>query len=210
MGLSAVEPSERRALTYGEWPADIETSRLLLCCLWPDSIRTGLSGDMSAIERQLLASVPVDLIREPAVLKFADAQLAADPDYLAWSARAILLKETREMVGHLRFHTRPDPKYLHSYARHAVELGYVIFSAHRRRGYALEALNGAMSWAEANGVRKFIASVSPSNTPSLALVAKSGFCKIGEHIDSKDGLEHIYLREVSAVAPSINRSSAFR
>jgi hypothetical protein len=106
MGLSAVETSERRALTYGEWPADIETSRLLLCCLWPDSIRTGLSGDMSAIERQLLASVPVDLIREPAVLKFTDAQLAADPDYLPWSARAILLKETREMVGHLRFHTR--------------------------------------------------------------------------------------------------------
>jgi RimJ/RimL family protein N-acetyltransferase len=190
-----VEISERSALTFGEWPADIETSRLLLCCLRPDSIRAGLSGDLSATERQLLASVPVDLICEPAVLKFADAQLAADPDYLPWSARAILSKETKEMVGHLRFHTRPDPKYLQSYARDAVELGYVIFSAHRRRGYAIEALHGAMSWAEANGVRKFIASVSPSNTPSIALVAKSGFCKIGEHIDSEDGLEHVYLRE---------------
>jgi [ribosomal protein S5]-alanine N-acetyltransferase len=77
---------------------------------------------------------------EPAVLQFSDAQLLADPHYLPWSARAILLKETGEMVGHLRFHTRPDPEYLHPYARGAVELGYVIFSAHRRRGYALEAL----------------------------------------------------------------------
>jgi RimJ/RimL family protein N-acetyltransferase len=153
---------------------------------------------MSAIERQLLASVPIDLIREPAVFVFADAQLATDPEYLPWSARAILLKETREMVGHLRFHSRPDPEYLHPYARDAVELGYVIFSAHRRRGYALEALKGAMSWAETNGVRRFIASVSPSNAPSIALVAKTGFRKIGEHIDSEDGLEHIYLREGAA------------
>jgi L-amino acid N-acyltransferase YncA len=55
-----------------------------------------------------------------------------------------------------------------------------------------------MSWAETNGVRRFVASVSPSNTPSLALVAKTGFRKIGEHIDSEDGLEHIYLREGAA------------
>jgi hypothetical protein len=31
-------------------------------------------------------------------LQFSDAQLLADPHYLPWSARAILLKETREMV----------------------------------------------------------------------------------------------------------------
>jgi [ribosomal protein S5]-alanine N-acetyltransferase len=176
-------------------PADIETSRLLLRCLDPFSIRTALSGDMSAIERQLLTPVPADLMHEPAVLTFADAQIAADPHYLAWSARAILLKETRVMVGHLRFHSRPDPDYLHPYARDAVELGYVIFPSYRRRGYALEALEGAMSWAETQGARRFVATVSPDNTPSLALVAKAGFRKIGEHIDSEDGLEHIYLRD---------------
>jgi [ribosomal protein S5]-alanine N-acetyltransferase len=180
----------------GEGPADIETPRLLLCCLLPDSIRAGLSGDVRAIERQLRASVPVDLLREPAVLKYADAQLAADPGYLPWSARAILLKEAREMVGHLRFHSRPNPDYLHPYVRDAVELGYVVFSAHRRRGYALEALTGAMGWAEeSSGVRRFVATVAPSNIPSLAMVAKAGFRKIGEHVDDEDGVEHIYLRE---------------
>jgi len=190
-----MEIPERDPFAGGECPLDTETPRLLLCCLRPDSVRAGLSGDMRAIERQLRASVPVDLIHEPAVLKFAAAQLAADPDYLPWSARAILLKDTREMVGHLRFHTRPDPEYLHPYVRNAVELGYDIFTAHRRRGYAFEALTGAMSWAETHGVRRFVVSISPGNIPSLALAAKAGFCKIGEHIDSEDGLEHIFLRE---------------
>ena len=193
-----MEAPERSTSAGNKLPTDIETSRLLLCCIWPDSIRAALLGDMSAIERQLATSVPLDLMREPAVLKFSDAQLVGDPHYLPWSARAILLKETREMVGHLRFHTRPDPEYLHPYARDAVELGYVIFSAHRRRGYALEAFKGAMSWAESNGVQRFIVTISPSNTPSLALVAKAGFRKIGEHFDSVDGLEHIYLKEGTA------------
>jgi len=186
---------ERSAMAGGDGLRDIATPRLLLCCLSPESIRSGLSGDLSVIERQLLASVPVELIREPTVLKFSAARLAADPDYLPWSARAILMKETREMVGHLRFHTRPDPDYLRSYARDAVELGYVIFSGHRRRGYALEALTGAMNWAGTRGARRFVATVSPNNGPSLALVAKAGFRKIGEHIDDEDGLEHIYLKE---------------
>jgi RimJ/RimL family protein N-acetyltransferase len=44
-------------------------------------------------------------------------------------------------------------------------------------------------------VRRFVASVAPTNTPSLALVAKAGFRKIGEHVDGEDGVEHIYLRE---------------
>jgi hypothetical protein len=57
----------------------------------------------------LLTRVPADLMREPAVLKFSDAELRADPHYLPWSAQAILLKELREMVGHLRFHTRLIP-----------------------------------------------------------------------------------------------------
>ena len=30
------------------------------------------------------------------------------------------------MVGHVRFHSRPDPDYLAPYVRHAVEYGYVI------------------------------------------------------------------------------------
>jgi [ribosomal protein S5]-alanine N-acetyltransferase len=190
-----VDKSEQSARARGEWPTDIETSRLLLRCLSPDSIRSGLSGDAAAIERQLGAHVPTDLVREPKVLEFAAARLAEDANYLPWSARALILKATAEMVGHLRFNTLPDPDYLKSCARDAIEFGYVVFPAHRRRGYAFEAVVGAMDWAKRHGVRNFIVTVSPNNAPSLSLVAKAGFRKIGEHIDEVDGLETILLRD---------------
>jgi hypothetical protein len=32
---------------------------------------------------------------------------------------------------------------------------------------------------------------------SLALIARSGFAKIAEHMDEIDGVEHVYLREVA-------------
>jgi len=57
-----------------------------------------------------------------------------------------------------------------------------------------------MCWAEKEyGVRKFVASVSPRNAPSLALIAKAGFCKIEKHVDDETGVEHIYLRDKAAI-----------
>jgi len=174
--------------------ADIETTRLLLRCLLPEAIRAGLAGDLEAVATQLGASVPLDLLREPTVLQHAAARLTEDADYLPWSARAIVSRRSMEMVGHVRFHSRPDPEYLHPYVRNAVEFGYVVYPAHRRRGYALEALTGAMRWArDTHHVRRFVASISPSNAPSLALIAKLGFRRIAEHVDGEDGIEHIYL-----------------
>jgi len=174
--------------------ADIETTRLLLRCLPPEAIQAGLAGDLKAVENQLGASVPLDLLREPAVLQHADARLTEDANYLPWSVRAIVLRESMEMVGHVRFHSRPDPEYLHPYVRNAVEFGYVVYPAHRRCGYALEALTGAMRWArDTHHISRFVASISPSNGPSLALIAKLGFHRIAEHVDQEDGIEHIYL-----------------
>jgi RimJ/RimL family protein N-acetyltransferase len=52
-----------------------------------------------------------------------------------------------------------------------------------------------MDWAHAAfGISRFIVCVSPNNTQSLALIARLGFAKIGEHADEIDGIEHIYLR----------------
>ena len=57
-----------------------------------------------------------------------------------------------------------------------------------------------MNWAQATfGVRKFIVSVSPDNLASLALIARFGFARVGQQIDEIDGIEDIYLREVTVL-----------
>jgi ribosomal-protein-alanine N-acetyltransferase len=177
---------------------DIETPRLLLRLITPSAVAAGLSGDRAAVAQSLAASVPPDLMEEPDVLRHAAARLAEDIGYLPWSARAILLKATMHMVGHVRFHSRPDPDYLAPYARQAVEYGYVVFAAHRRRGYAEEALVGLMRWArQTHGVGRFVVTIAPDNRPSTELAAKLGFERIGEHVDPVDGIEYVYLLDLS-------------
>lgn len=176
--------------------ADIETRRLLLRLLSKEAIHAGLAGDSDTIARSLGVTVPPDLLARPTGFMFAQAQLTADPAYLPWSLRAIVLKSTREMVGHIRFHSLPDPEYLHPFARNAIEFGYEVFAPHRRLGYAAEAVETAMRWAaDAPGVSRFVVTVAPDNLPSLGLAAKFGFRRIGEHIDEVDGLEYVLLRE---------------
>ena len=52
-----------------------------------------------------------------------------------------------------------------------------------------------MAWAQTTfGVCRFVASVSPTNEPSLRLIARFGFQRVGEHIDEIDGIEHIFMR----------------
>ena len=180
---------------------DIETPRLLLRLIAPSALRAGLAGDRRAAELSLDAIVPSDLIDEPDVLRYAEARLAEDADYLPWSARAILLKDSRRMVGHVRFHSRPDPDYLHLYARHAVEFGYGIFADCRRRGYAEEAIGGLMRWArERHGVSRFVVTIAPDNRPSTGLAAKLGFNRIGEHLDPIDGIEYVYVLDLNGAA----------
>lgn len=143
--------------------------------------------------------MPAELIEGPTGLVFAKARLDEDPLYQPWSMRALVDKQTMSMVGHIRFHTRPDPDYLRPYATAAVEFGYEVFPNHRRRGYAYEATEGVMQWArERHNVRRFVVTVSPDNLPSLGLIAKLDFRKIGEHMDPVDGVEGIYLRDMTA------------
>jgi RimJ/RimL family protein N-acetyltransferase len=176
---------------------DIRTPRLILRRLSPELMQAGLAGEREAAERLLGAAIPDDLIAEPAAFHYALARLAEDPAYAPWSARAVILADERRMVGHVRFHSRPNPPYLRAHVRNAVELGYRIFAADRRQGYGSEAVGAMMEWASAaHRVRRFVASVAPGNTASLALIGRYGFKQIGEHIDEVDGLEHIYLAEL--------------
>lgn len=122
-------------------------------------------------------------------LQFRQNQLAKDPGHEPWLVRALTLRTAgRPMIGHAGFHGKPGVNALK--AEDAVELGYTVFEEYRGRGYATEAVRALMKWAaEEHRIRRFVASVSPENAPSLAIVRKLGFVEVGQHWDDEDGLE---------------------
>ena len=112
------------------------------------------------------------------------------------------------MIGHTGFHTRPAPDYLAPYAADAIEIGYTIYPPYRRQGYAREALEAMIRWAhQAYDVPRFIASVSPDNIASGALLARTGFRRIASFIDDVDGLEYVMLLDTPAVRRLLNLSA---
>ena len=98
------------------------------------------------------------------------------------------------MIGHAGFHGPPGVNALGLPG--AVELGYTVFPESRRMGYATEVAGSLMEWARrAHDIRKFVASVAPTNAESLAVVRKLGLVFVREADDDVDGVEHVYLLE---------------
>ena len=172
----------------------ITSDRLELILLSPQAIDALLEGRRADAERELDAPIPADWPDEhdAGFLRYRRRQLERAPQSEPWLVRAVIRREpTRAMIGHAGFHGQPgvngkqDPD--------AVEVGYTIFEPHRGRGYATEAAQALIDWAAAEkGIGRFVASVSPSNDPSLAIVKKLGFVQTGEQWDEEDGLELVF------------------
>jgi RimJ/RimL family protein N-acetyltransferase len=131
---------------------------------WPDE------GDLGFLRRRL-------------------EQMRKDPDVQRWLVRALVLRAEGAMIGNAGFHGAPGTQGL---AAGKAELGYGVLSAYRGRGYATEAAEALMGWAESQGIHDFVASVSPDNAPSLAIVHKLGFVQTGDQWDEEDGLELVF------------------
>lgn len=180
--------------TGGGQPAWIRVStlRLVLVTLNEAALRALADGRLDEAGRLAGCDLRDFPAEERAITDIRLADLEKDPEYLPWSLRAICLKPDLRFVGHFNFHTRPGPEYLRDLAPGAVEFGYYILPAFRRRGLAEEAARGMMDWAARSfGVRRFVVSVGPANTASVAMAAKLGFTRIGSHVDDEDGYEDI-------------------
>lgn len=166
----------------------VTTERLMLVPLPADVLDELLGGDRRGAERLLGAEVPEWWAQEEQWLfALRREQIRADPREAPWVLRAMVTRaEPATVVGQIGFHELPD-------ARGYVEVGYMVFPDHRRRGYAEEAFGGLVAWAyehpEVHGIR---ASVAPDNEPSLNLIGKFGFVQTGSQIDEIDGLELVF------------------
>ncbi len=171
----------------------IVTERLELTPFTAEFLRSSLAGDISHAASLIGAGLPGSWPTYPDTFRMRLEQLEADPSLLPWLLRGMVLREARQLIGHIGFHTGPNPDYLAPLAPGGIELGYTVLEPYRRQGFATEAATGLMRWAtEAHGLSRFVISVRPDNTPSLAMAAKLGFRRIGEHVDDVDGLEHVF------------------
>jgi RimJ/RimL family protein N-acetyltransferase len=128
-------------------------------------------------------------------LLLRERQMRDDPGTQEWLVRAIVLREPgRPLIGHIGFHGPPGTNGPGK--ADAVEMGYTVFAPYRRRGYATEAVEALLGWARRErGIRRFVASVAPSNQPSLAIVRRLGFRETGSQWDEVDGLELVFELE---------------
>jgi len=179
----------------------IRTPRLELVSMSIPFMRALATRDLPAAEAEIDARVPEWMSDELELfLQYRLAQLDADPSIREWLGRAIVLIDDagdRHVIGSVGFHGPPDDQG-------RLEIGYSIEPGHRRRGYAGEAARALLDWAaSAHGVHSFIASISPTNEPSLRLAAGFGFVQTGSHIDEVDGLELVFETEWPPAARSV-------
>ena len=119
-------------------------------------------------------------------LRWRVPQVKENPEVNKWFVRWMVLRDTREIVGSLSFHSAPDDAGM-------LEIGLGVHENFWRRGFGYEALLGMWLWAASQaGVSKFRYTVDPNNEASVGLVRKFGFAHVGQQIDDEDGPEDIY------------------
>jgi ribosomal-protein-alanine N-acetyltransferase len=181
---------------HGDWQT-ISSRRLKLTALSPALLAALIDFDRAEISRHSSLDFRAPWTDEIDFLKLRKGNLLDDPDYTPWSVRAISRIEDDVVIGHIGFHTRPDPTYLKDTVPGGIELGYAIFAPYRGNGYAEEACRSMMRWARGfSGAKQFVLSISPENAPSLAIAHKLGFRQIGEQMDEVDGLEFVFATTV--------------
>ena len=165
-------------------------------------LQASLEGNLVEASHLIGLALPDAWPDSVEVLTLRQKQLDADPELQPWLLRAIALRDRRELIGHIGFHTAPGAPYLDPWCPGGVEFGFTVFPPHRRKGYAREASKALIHWAlEVHGVERFVLSVSPANHASQALAASLGFLRIGEHEDELDGVEDVLCLQ-GAVSPN--------
>ena len=168
----------------------IRSERLELESMSVPFMQALVARNLTAAEREINAHVPAWLPDQlDNFLQYRLAQLAVDPSIREWLGRAMVMTDDagrRRIVGTIGFHGPPDPE-------RRVEIGYSVDPVYRRRGLAREAVRAMFDWAATtHGIRRFVASISPTNEASLGLVAGFGFKQTGSQVDDIDGLELVF------------------
>jgi RimJ/RimL family protein N-acetyltransferase len=154
-----------------------------------DVLDAFLAGEMARAEQLAGFAFPEEFARDDEWVARRRDQVRADPAWAPWSLRVMVLRRERRVIGTTSFHGPPGINSLDD--PDAAEFGYTVFEAHRSLGYATETGHAMMDWAqEEHGVRRFISSIEPGNTPSIRVIEKLGFRPMKLVIDGEAIFEY--------------------
>lgn len=162
----------------------ITTRRLRLVPHAPEQLRALIDGpdQYERISGLKPATGLRDFIVSPDVsadwLAALQSASGADP----WKyGFAVVDRETETVIGNAGFTGSPD-------ANGAVEIAYGIVPNHQGRGYATEAAEALVRYAQADTrVRTIRAHTLPEGNASTRVLEKCGFARVGELIHETDG-----------------------
>ncbi len=131
------------------------------------------------------------LVNNSGPLRWRVPQVKSDANLNKWFVRFIVLRDAKEIIGSISFHSEPDSNGM-------IEIGLEIATDFQNQGFATEALQGMWNWACTQpGVRTLRYTVSPDNLPSQRIIKKFGFAQVGVQIDEEDGPEDIFELSVA-------------
>ena len=143
----------------------VETRRLLLVA-WPEQ----LLADVRPFGAAVPEGWPDEELR--GLLDLYAGWLRDDPAVLGFGPWIAVDRGLNEVVGSAGFVGRPRGG--------DVELGFGTVPEARGRGYATEAAAGLVEWAvEQPGVERVVARCDPANAPSIRVLEKLGFERVG-------------------------------
>ena len=167
-------------------------SSIRLHCLSRECLQALADNDTERAASLLGAAIPAELSAEQPVWRHFGNQLDENPEWIGWTMHAVF-DQKNEIVGHAGFHRGPD-------ADGMVEVGCTILTDHRGQGLANATVAALLERAAREPrVTRVRACIAPSNLPSIAVVKRLGFEKVGQVDAESDGVELVFERAAPAM-----------
>jgi ribosomal-protein-alanine N-acetyltransferase len=123
-------------------------------------------------------------------LRFRIPKVTQDPSYAEIGLFLAISKDTNEIVGSAGFHDFPNKAGM-------IEVGFRIVEEKQNQGLGTELLLGMWNWiCQRLDVKVLRYTVSSDNAPSMKIIKKLGFERVGEQVDPDDGRELIFEQTV--------------
>jgi len=126
------------------------------------------------------------LVDGPSPLAFRIPKVKADPSFAEIGIILAICKSESKVIGSAGFHDFPDERGM-------IEIGFGIVPEMQNQGFGQELLIGMWNTiCKRPDVKVLRYTVAPDNAPSMHIINKLGFTKVGEQMDPEDGLELIF------------------